>query len=535
MPDLIPVDHDPFNDPPTNLIPVDHDPWENVPRDPGTNRPLITIPRTAEGVVAKPGQAVQNPDVAGDIAAMPNKAAATVGDMLGVNDAMRAIRGELTPEEAQTFAMGAATMMLGGPEAKAAQEAAPLMRNLYRGESVYNKGGNFWTTDPEWARQFTQSGLESEVAKKAISEKHIYQPPSEVYAGDPDAVDQAIADARKGGYHAVELSEGQGQPNSLFVFNKRALQPFQEPPQPQGIRAYHGSPYDFNQFDLSKIGTGEGAQAYGHGLYFAENPATANQYKLQTSKDTLRTPNGDIFNPSSLEHLNVRVAARDNGADLDATLNRAQELYDSPSMPPQTKDMIARDMDKLRTLKAQGGVQSNSGKTYEVNINADPEHFLDWDKPLSEQHPIVQQKLNEAWLAHPEAHAHQTGAEIYNNITSALSSGNSFTPDAGTRTEILRDAGIPGIKYLDQGSRGKTTWSAIHPQGGVNDFPNEQQARAFVAKNPEYSLQAPNQTSNYVVFNDKLIDIVKKYGLAGLVAGGASHFSTQPVDHNPFQ
>src|SRR5262245_50888468 len=45
-----------------------------------------------------------------------------------------------------------------------------------------------------------------------------------------------------------------------------------------GIRAYHGSPYDFERFDLSKIGTGEGAQAYGHGLYFAENPATAQSY-----------------------------------------------------------------------------------------------------------------------------------------------------------------------------------------------------------------------------------------------------------------
>src|SRR5262245_438695 len=46
-----------------------------------------------------------------------------------------------------------------------------------------------------------------------------------------------------------------------------------------GIRAYHGSPHDFERFDLSKIGTGEGAQAYGHGLYFAENPKTAKAYR----------------------------------------------------------------------------------------------------------------------------------------------------------------------------------------------------------------------------------------------------------------
>jgi len=35
---------------------------------------------------------------------------------------------------------------------------------------------------------------------------------------------------------------------------------------------WHGSPHLFDKFDISKIGTGEGAQAYGHGLYFAENP-----------------------------------------------------------------------------------------------------------------------------------------------------------------------------------------------------------------------------------------------------------------------
>ncbi len=42
-----------------------------------------------------------------------------------------------------------------------------------------------------------------------------------------------------------------------------------------GMTTYHGSPHLFNKFRMDKIGTGEGAQAYGHGLYFAENPAVA--------------------------------------------------------------------------------------------------------------------------------------------------------------------------------------------------------------------------------------------------------------------
>ena len=45
----------------------------------------------------------------------------------------------------------------------------------------------------------------------------------------------------------------------------------------QGIKAYHSSPHDFEKFDASKIGTGEGAQVYGHGLYFAENPTVSGQ------------------------------------------------------------------------------------------------------------------------------------------------------------------------------------------------------------------------------------------------------------------
>ena len=40
-------------------------------------------------------------------------------------------------------------------------------------------------------------------------------------------------------------------------------------------KVFHGSPHLFKKFDMSKIGTGEGAQSYGHGLYFAENPKTA--------------------------------------------------------------------------------------------------------------------------------------------------------------------------------------------------------------------------------------------------------------------
>ena len=49
------------------------------------------------------------------------------------------------------------------------------------------------------------------------------------------------------------------------------------PPPPPSIKAYHSSPHDFERFDLSKVGTGQGAQSYGHGFYFAESPKVSGQ------------------------------------------------------------------------------------------------------------------------------------------------------------------------------------------------------------------------------------------------------------------
>ena len=49
-------------------------------------------------------------------------------------------------------------------------------------------------------------------------------------------------------------------------------------PMGLGKIVYHGSPHKFYKFDASKIGTGEGAQAYGHGLYLADDVGVAGSY-----------------------------------------------------------------------------------------------------------------------------------------------------------------------------------------------------------------------------------------------------------------
>lgn len=107
----------------------------------------------------------------------------------------------------------------GGPQ----MSIEDLMK-LYRGESAYNKkGGPYWTPDREWSRQFTQSGLDKEIREANIKRTDVYKPPDPVYAGDPDAIDKIVKEARGAGFKAVQLDEGAGQPPSIYVFDRKAL------------------------------------------------------------------------------------------------------------------------------------------------------------------------------------------------------------------------------------------------------------------------------------------------------------------------
>jgi len=234
-----------------------------------------------------------------------------------------------------------------------------------------------------------------------------------------------------------------------------------------GIKAYHGSPHDFDAFDLSKIGTGEGAQAYGHGLYFAESEPVAKSYR-----DALATT------PVHPELADASKAYNDAYMAVGKAMSGTKEEFNAA--------IAARDaaQAKLQRIKAEP-LQSNPGRMYEVNINADPEHFLDWDKPLSEQHPVVVDALQKAMRPRQwdEFHPAQAGTAMKQGFIGL---------DEQIASEKLREAGLPGIKYLDQGSR-----------------------------------TSGEGSRNYIVFNDKLIDILKKYGIAGLPAGIAAT-QTQP-------
>jgi hypothetical protein len=306
-----------------------------------------------------------------------------------------------------------------------------------------------------------------------------------------------------------------------------------------GIKAYHGSPHDFDQFDLSKIGTGEGAQAYGHGLYFAENEGTARAYRNNLSD----AGNARVTGGLSPKEEFVFDRISQGASDLDV-------LKDFASRYGGSFDDAMAAVDKVKSL--------NKGKMYEVSIAADPEHFLDWDKPLSEQHPAIREKFSKAVLPGNaeddqllrDLYGHDAGPKVLGLFdkskgSQAYNTFQSQVGDPNRATEMLRQAGIPGIKYLDQGSRpprslADTQQSIKYYSDMLAKEPNNQFA-ADQLKQYQGDLKKYDQGShNYVVFDDKIVNIVKKYGLAGLsllppAIGAELSKQVKEVDHDPFE
>ncbi len=202
-----------------------------------------------------------------------------------------------------------------------------------------------------------------------------------------------------------------------------------------GAIVWHGSPHKFDKFDSSKIGTGEGAQAYGYGLYLAESPEVAKAYAQA----------GDAAAPVVKNWL---AEADDAGIPASQSYQWARNeianrlsAAKSPGVRATLSDALAR-FDEL-----VGG-----GNIYKADLPDEQiAKMLDWDKPLSQQHPDVQAALNLYKYA-PDSPIHgMTGMEAYVNYGKRFGNPTSSTPETA---KAFRELGIPGIRYLDGGSRG---------------------------------------------------------------------------------
>jgi hypothetical protein len=306
-------------------------------------------------------------------------------------------------------------------------------------------------------------------------------------------------------------------------------------PANYSIQAWHASPYKYDKADLSKAGTGEGAAVYGWGFYMAENPAVSGdggsyQLSFQQDFDTGKRPritiNGKAVNASNLAEFIDDIS--------DRTYNTLVEYF----MAQRSQDFV-RYTDRVKRgdwdAAFKEGVTLNEPQIYRVEVDADQKEFLDWDQPFADQSEFVQSALRDVigtktinytneqsglktsvervFVQGNEEEGATEGAGIYRGIARLYKQREPYGLEREVGASMmLKERGIKGIRYLDQGSRGRSEWIAKHPQGGENTFPDEQSARDFVKRNPEHALIAPNQTYNYVIFDDSLIKILTRNG-----------------------
>jgi hypothetical protein len=303
------------------------------------------------------------------------------------------------------------------------------------------------------------------------------------------------------------------------------------------IRAYHSSPHDFDRFDLSKIGTGEGAQAYGHGLYFAENPAVSGQGG-QYWNQFLRRFEGPEAQAAELLKKGGFNRAQ-TAEELQAAIDGLVKAHpDNAAMYAPMLDKWQKQLDVLQSGKPVGP------RTYEVNINADPAHMLDWDKQLGQQPEVTRAALERLGVKSDRA---ATGEKIYSDLIDQTGmTRDRVRASQAERSAMLNEAGIPGIKYLDGGSR-NAVYSSL--ENDVN-FARQRLANFQKANLPDQVVVAqkdlenriaalntvPKPSSNYVVFDPSIVNIMKKYGIAGAAPAGmgalAATGNYQPEERN---
>lgn len=236
-------------------------------------------------------------------------------------------------------------------------------------------------------------------------------------------------------------------------------------PMAGAIKTYHASPHEFDRFDISKIGTGEGMQARGYGHYLSESPKFAEQF-MSANNPAAR----HVYMVLDRFGGDIKQAIKDTSEQLKLMKKHSQYIV------PEAMEKQENTLNILKAKKA--GKNTDVGSIYETSIQwpdaareaADPlgeHHLLDWDKPLNEQSEFIKNALKNSNFEYGQLLG---GGKIF-NIDSPVKAGHAYEdlaskldkqkvtemvgPNAGASksqkfinaSKHLHELGVPGIKY----------------------------------------------------------------------------------------
>lgn len=268
------------------------------------------------------------------------------------------------------------------------------------------------------------------------------------------------------GYKAVAVEDEHGTSYIILPGNKVYEENVYEKLNPDynyrvyHQKAYHGSPYTFDHFDLGAIGTGEGNQAHGWGLYFAQDKKIAEnykdilgansgevitgktKYKINEDGDWYDENTGNIIddiNPLSMALTEVLETGNSNKA-----IEHLQEFIKSKEgKTAQTViSQVKRAKEAIKLLKKNEFAGHEQKTAFEVEIPEDNE-LIDEFKNINEQPRKVQAAIRKAWKEisyKPSALQYMSGREFYKQLASELGGEKAAS-------EKLNSLGIKGITY----------------------------------------------------------------------------------------
>jgi hypothetical protein len=243
-------------------------------------------------------------------------------------------------------------------------------------------------------------------------------------------------------------------------------------------RAFHGSPNEVaGDFNLDYIGTGEGGQAFGWGLYFAENPKVAETYKKPS-----------LSNQRTVTYKGKTPLEWEQSSDYDLGYVWEKIRYNISK-----EELLSYGLNKAQTdlVNSLPDELFHKGNMYEVEIDASPDEFIAFDEQESEYDPILK-KIN-AGIKHiynyDEGNYFQgtyQGKSLYPRVCKVVADFESNLEQFGSQptkneqilgSKFLAKVGVKGIRYLD-----------------------------------EHSRDVGQGTYNYVIFDPSIIKIVKRNG-----------------------
>ena len=234
---------------------------------------------------------------------------------------------------------------------------------------------------------------------------------------------------------------------------------------------YHGSPHrlaptpvnPLGEFDASKIGTGAGAQRYGHGIYTSEAPQFADMFAVRTKTPDVQgiaSQNGLQLSRDAQVEL-LRQSTRDSMGKPTKGDNYIDPIAAARKL--QNASIEARQMpaDKLQNTIREVQEQ-NKAYLYKVDLPDEKiARMLDWEKPLSQQHPDVRAALKGIEKGLPEIpdfnlRKYMDADPLASTFHGVLQ--RDLGIDQADIAKLLRQRGIPGITYKDLETRNFVTF-----------------------------------------------------------------------------